>query len=121
MFDVVGEQWFLVYKVIKFLLSHMYTWETLYLHYMWTIVMHFGVSHSSAHEGTNHDLKSHSCAAKPTMNLYSSANTINIQSSIKYKNVRTSYSKMLHGHARNGRIYQLHSTPLQLERVFYKE
>jgi hypothetical protein len=80
--DVVGQHWFLVYKVIKFLQSHVYTWETLYLHYMQTNVMDFDVSHSSAHEGTNHGLKSHSCAVKPTMNLDSSANTINIQSSI---------------------------------------
>jgi hypothetical protein len=50
---------------------------------MWNDVMHFDVSHSSAHEGTNHGFKSHSCAVKPTINLDSSANTINIQSSIK--------------------------------------
>ncbi len=53
--DVVDEHRFLVYKVIKFLQSHVYTWETLYLHYMWKDVMHFDVSHSSAHKGTNHD------------------------------------------------------------------
>jgi hypothetical protein len=81
--DVVGEHWFLVYKIVKFLRSHVFTWETLYLHYMQTNVMHFDVSHSSAHEGTNHGLKNHSCAVKPTMNLDSSANTINIQISIK--------------------------------------
>jgi hypothetical protein len=28
-------------------------------------VLHLDVSHSSAHEGTNHGLKSHSCANKP--------------------------------------------------------
>ncbi len=28
---------------------------------------------------------------------------------------------MLHRHTRNGQIYQHHSTPLQLDRVFYKE
>ena len=81
--DVVGEHRFLVYKVIKFLRSHVYTWETLYLRYMRTNVMHFDVSHSSAHKGTNHGLKGHSCAVKPTMNLDSSENTINIQSIIK--------------------------------------
>jgi hypothetical protein len=84
--------------------------------------MHFDVSHSSAHEETNHGLKSHSCAVKPTMNLDSSANTINIhKAALKYKNVRTSYSKMLHGHTRNGQIYQHHSTLLQLERALYKK
>ena len=81
--DVVGEHWFLVNKVIKVLCGHVYTWETLYLHYLWNDVMHFDVSHSSAHEGMNHGLKSHSCAIKPIMNLDTSANTINIQSSIK--------------------------------------
>ncbi len=56
--DVVGEHRFLVYKVIKFLRSHMYTWETLYLHYIQNDVMHFDVSHSSAHKGANQGLKS---------------------------------------------------------------
>ncbi len=44
--DVVGEHPFVVYNVIMFL--HVYTWKTLYLHYMRTNVMHFDVSHSSA-------------------------------------------------------------------------
>jgi hypothetical protein len=67
--DVVGEHRFLVYKVIKFLRVHVYTWETLYLHYLRNDVMHFDVSHSSAHERTNHGLKSNSCAIKLIMNL----------------------------------------------------
>ncbi len=83
--DVVGEHWFLVYEVIKFLRVHVYTWETLYLPYLCNDVLHFDVSHSSAHEGTNHGLKSYSCAIKPIMNLDTSANTLNIQSSIKVK------------------------------------
>jgi hypothetical protein len=81
--DVVGGHWFLVYKVIKFLRSHLYTWETLYLHYMQSNEMHFDIVYSSAHKGTNHGLKSHNCAVKPTINLDSFANTINIQASIK--------------------------------------
>jgi hypothetical protein len=52
--DVVGEHRFLVYKVIKFLWSNVYTWETLYLHYMRNDVMHFDVPHSSACKETNH-------------------------------------------------------------------
>jgi hypothetical protein len=83
MMDVVGEHRLLVYKVIKFLRSNAYTWETLYLHYIQKDVMHFDESHSSAHEGFYHGLKSHGCAVKPIMNLDLSANTINIQSSIK--------------------------------------
>jgi hypothetical protein len=81
--DVVGEHRFLVYKVIKFLRSHVYTRETLYLHYMRSNVMYFDIANSSAHKGINHGLKSHSCAVKPTMNLDSLANTIKIQTSIK--------------------------------------
>jgi hypothetical protein len=81
--DVVDEHRVLVYKVIKFLRSHVYTWETLYLHYMRSNVMDFDIAHSSAHKRTNHGLKSHSCAVKPTMNLDSLANTMNIQTSIK--------------------------------------
>jgi hypothetical protein len=119
--DVVGEHRFLVYKVIKFLCGQLYTWETLYLHYLRNDVLHFDVSHSSAREGTNHGLKSHSCAIKPIMNLDTSANTMNIQSSIKVKNVRTSYCKMLYKHTRDGQICQHHSTLHHSERVLYKE
>jgi hypothetical protein len=50
--DVVGEHRFLVYKVIKILNGHVYTWETLYLHYLRNDVLHLDVSHSSTHEGT---------------------------------------------------------------------
>jgi hypothetical protein len=81
--DVVGEHQFLVYKVIKFLCVHMYTWETLYLHYLRNDLLHFDVSHLSAHKGTNHGLKSHSCAIKPIMNLDTSANTLNIQAALR--------------------------------------
>jgi hypothetical protein len=38
--DVVGEHRFLVYKVIKFLRSHIYTRETLYLHNMRSLCYH---------------------------------------------------------------------------------
>jgi hypothetical protein len=55
--DVVGDHRFLVYKVIKFLRSHVFTWETLYRHYMQSYVMHFDIAHSSVHKGTNHGLK----------------------------------------------------------------
>jgi hypothetical protein len=48
--DVVGEHWFLVYKVIKFLHGYVYTWETLYLHYLRNDVLHLDVSHLSAHQ-----------------------------------------------------------------------
>jgi hypothetical protein len=46
-------------------------------------VLHFDTAHSSPHEGTNHGLKSHSCAVQPVMNLDTSAKTLNTQSIIK--------------------------------------
>jgi hypothetical protein len=112
--DVVGALWFLVYKIIKFLWSHVNTWETLYLHYIWNDVMHFDVSHSSAHEGTNHGLKSHSCAVKPGMDLDSSANTTNIPSNIK---VQECEDIIFQDATRTHKKW----SPLQLERVYYKE
>jgi hypothetical protein len=83
--NVVGEHWFLVYKIIKFLHEHLYTGETLYLHHLHNDVLHLDVSHTSAHEGTNHGFKCHSCGLKPIMNLDTSANTLNIQTSIKVR------------------------------------
>ena len=38
--------------------------------------MHFDTAHSSAHEGTNHGIKGHSCGVKPTMNIDTSAKTL---------------------------------------------
>ena len=46
-------------------------------------IRHFDTAHSSPHEGTNHGLKSHSCGVKPVMNLDTSANTLNTQTTIK--------------------------------------
>ena len=46
-------------------------------------IRHFDLAHSSPHEGTNHGLKSHSCAVQPVMNLDTSAKTLNTQSIIK--------------------------------------
>jgi hypothetical protein len=83
--NVVGEHRFLVYKIIKFLHEHVYTWETLYLHHLRNEVLHLDVAHTSAHEGMNHGLKCHSCGLKPIMNLDTSANTLNIQTSIKVR------------------------------------
>jgi len=37
------------------------------------------MSHSSAHEGTNHGLKSHSAALNPRMDMDTSAKTLKIQ------------------------------------------
>jgi hypothetical protein len=112
---------FLVYKVIKFLQSHVYTWETLYLYYMWNDVMHFDVSHSSAHEGTNHGLKSHNCGVKPTINLDSSANTINIQSSIKVQECEDIIFQDATGTHKKWSDLPTSRTPLQLERILYND
>ncbi len=117
--DVVSEHQFLVYEIIKFLRSHVYTWEALYLHYMQNNVMHFDVSHSFAYEGTNHGLKSHCCAVKPIMNLDSSANTINIQSSIKVQECKDIiFQDATQTHKKWSDLPTSHSTPLQLRGYF---
>jgi hypothetical protein len=46
-------------------------------------VRHFDTSHSSAHEGANHGLKSHSAKVKGTMDVETSAKTLNTQTSIR--------------------------------------
>ena len=81
--DVVGDYRFVLTKIIQFLRKHVYTQKTLYLHYMQSNIRHFDTAHSSPHEGTNHGLKSHSCGVKPNMNIDSSTNTINTQTSIR--------------------------------------
>lgn len=81
--EVVDGNSIIIVKILKFLRLHVYTWETLYLHYARKNVRHFDTSHSSPHEGTNHGLKSHSAAVKATMNVDLSAKTLNTQTSIK--------------------------------------
>jgi hypothetical protein len=48
-----GDQ-FMIVAILKFLRGHMFTWETLYLHYLQKSITHFNTSHLSVHEGTNH-------------------------------------------------------------------
>ena len=81
--DVVGDYTIVIERIIHFLRRHVYTWETLYLHYLRSHIRHFDTAHSSAHEGTNHGLKSHSCAVTPMMNVDTSAKTMNTQTSIR--------------------------------------
>jgi hypothetical protein len=73
--EVVDGNSIIIVKILKFLRLHVYTWETLYLHYARKSVRHFDTSHSSPHKGTNHGLKSHIAAVKATMNVDLSANT----------------------------------------------
>jgi hypothetical protein len=81
--DIVEGNTFLIGRILKFLRCHVYTWESLYLHYERKTIRHFDTSHSSPHEGTNHGLKSHSAGVKATMNLDLSAKTLNTQTSIR--------------------------------------
>jgi len=73
----------IIVKILKFLRHHVYTWETLHLHYARKNGRHFDTSHASPHEGTYHGLKNHSAAVKSTMNVDLSAKTLNTQTSIK--------------------------------------
>jgi hypothetical protein len=81
--EVVGDYTMVIERIIHFLRRHVYTWETLYLHYLRSHIRHFDTAHSSPHEGTNHGLKSHSCGIKLIMNLDTSAKRMNTQTSIR--------------------------------------
>ncbi len=74
---IVDGNAFMIRSILKFLNGHVYTRETLYQFFRRKNIRHFDTSHSSAHEGTNHSMKSHSAGLKPTMDLDTSANTIN--------------------------------------------
>ena len=73
----------MIVAILKFLRGHVFTWETLYLHYLCKSIRHFNTSHSSAHEGTNHGLKNHCAALNPRMDIDTSAKTLNIQQDLK--------------------------------------
>ena len=81
--EVVGDYTIVIERIIHFLRRHVYTWETLYLHYLRSHIRHLDTAHSSPHEGTNHGLKSHSCGIQPIMNLDTSTKTMNTQTSIR--------------------------------------
>mgnify|MGYP006195254791 FL=1 len=49
----------------------------------WRSVRHLDTSHLSAHEGTNHGLKSHSAGVKGTMDMDTSAKTLNLQTKMR--------------------------------------
>ena len=57
--------------------------ESLYLSFRCKHIHHFNTSHSSAHKGTNNSLKSHSASIQPSMDMDTSAKTINTQTDIK--------------------------------------
>ena len=73
----------MIVAILKFLRGHVFTCETLYLDYLRKSIRHFNTSHSSAHEGTNHGLKSHCAALNPRMDMDTSAKTLNIQQDLK--------------------------------------
>ncbi len=57
--------------------------ESLYLSFRCKHIHHFNTSHSSAHKGTNNSFKSHSASIQPSMDMDTSAKTINTQIDIK--------------------------------------
>ena len=57
--------------------------ESLYLSFRCKHIHHFNTSHSSAHNGTTNSLKSHSASIQPSMDMDTSAKTINTQIDIK--------------------------------------
>ena len=101
----------IVICILRFLQSHVFIYEDLYLHFKHKHVRHFDVAHGSQHEvyyfyilfscqkmvvlslthiysllvfqGTNFGLKSHSSSLKPTQGMDTSAQTLNLQADIK--------------------------------------
>jgi hypothetical protein len=73
----------IVRTILKFLNCHVYTWETLFQFFRQKHLQNFDTAHLLAHEGSNHALKSHSASIMPTMDMDTSANTINLQTDIK--------------------------------------
>ena len=47
--DAADGHQFMIGRILKFLQCHVFTWETLYLHYFRKTLRHFDTSHSSAH------------------------------------------------------------------------
>jgi hypothetical protein len=81
-FDAADGHHFMIRRILKFLRCHVYTWETLYLHYFRKTLRHFDTSHSSAHEGTNNGMKSHSAGVQAMMGVDTSAKAMNTQTNI---------------------------------------
>ncbi len=83
MLDAADGHQFMISRILKFLQCHVYPWETLYVHFSRKNLRHFDTSHSSAHEGTNHGLKSHSAGVQATMDVDLSTQTMNTQTNIR--------------------------------------
>ena len=114
--DVVNEYHFVIAKIIHFLRKPVYPWETLYLHYRRSHLRHFDTTHSSPHEGTNHGLKSHSCAVKPTMN-YKLRLWIHKQA-LEFTSVKKRFFRKPIEPTRNGLTFQHHLTQSLLQREY---
>ena len=82
MLDAADGHQFMIGRILKFLRCHVYTWETLYLHYFRKTLRHFDTSHSSTHEGTNNGMKSHIAGVQATMGVDLSAKAMNTQTNI---------------------------------------
>lgn len=77
-----GNQVF-IQRIIEWLENNVLPHENLFLHFRRKGHRHFGVAHSSPHEGTNFGMKSHSAGVKPTMSMDKSASAMCLQSSMK--------------------------------------
>ncbi len=66
--DAIDGHQFMIARILKFLRYHVYPWETLYIHFYRKTLRHFDTSHSSAHEGTTHGMKSHSAGVQAKYN-----------------------------------------------------
>ncbi len=83
MLDAADGHQFMISRILQFLQCHVYPLETLYVHFSRKTLRHFDTSHSSAHEGTNHGLKSHSAGVQAMMDVDLSGQTMNTQTNIR--------------------------------------
>ena len=72
-----------IVAILHFLQCHVFTHETLYLHYLRKKIRHFDIATSSNQEGANFGTKSHTAAVQPTMDMDNAAQTMNLQSDLK--------------------------------------
>ena len=81
---VGGENYeYMIRAIVKYIRSYVFPYEQMYAAHLRKDVMHFDISHSSAHEGTNFGLKAHAASARPNQGLHQAAAAMGIQDTCK--------------------------------------
>ena len=80
---MAGKRKDLIARAIAFIKGYVFPNEDLYLFYPRSKVFNLCVATTSAHEGTNHGLKSHAAAVKATHAMNTAAKAMSIQDRAK--------------------------------------